>query len=258
MDRDEIIALYTRDQRVDVVYPTVRREVAGKIVRLVHTQTGGEGAVIYSRLDEAEVEAAIREQIDYFEGLGQDFEWKVYDYDTPPDLKDRLAAHGFELEDPDAIMVLDLQEAPESLFQPNSPAVRRINDPADIGDVMSVEEAVWGEDFAHLAHNLAWTLTHHPEQLSLYVAYLDGAPVSAGWVFFPSGSQFASLWGGSTLSEYRGRGLYTALLAARARETRGRGRRYLTVDASPVSRPILEKFGFQMIAWAWACNWKIK
>jgi len=37
---------------------------------------------------------------------------------------------------------------------------------------------------------------------------------------------------------YRKRGLYTALLAVRAQEGRARQVKYLTVDASPMSRPI--------------------
>jgi GNAT superfamily N-acetyltransferase len=257
MDKDQIIALYTQDQRFDVEYPNMRREVVGEIVRLVHTEADGEGAVIYSRLDEAGVEAAIREQVAYFEGIGQDFEWKVYDYDTPPDLKERLATHGFELEDPDAIMVLDLEEAPETLFRPTGHTPKRIAHPEGIEDVMAVEEAVWGDDYSALGRSLAWTLAHRPHLLRVYVAYVDEAPVSAAWILLPEGSQFGSLWGGSTLSEYRGRGLYTALLAARAREATQRGVRYLTVDASPMSRPILEKFGFQTIAYAHACKWKI-
>ncbi|MCA9986957.1 MAG: GNAT family N-acetyltransferase, partial [Anaerolineales bacterium] len=73
---------------------------------------------------------------------------------------------------------------------------------------------------------------------------------------YPAGSQFASLWGGSTIERYRRQGLYTALLAARAQEARGRGVRYLTVDASPMSRPILEKLGFQFIAYSFPCKWQ--
>lgn len=257
MDKDPIVAVYTQDQRIDVQYPNLRREVVGKIVRLVHTQETGDGSVIYSRLDETEVEDAIREQVSFFESIGQDFEWKVYDYDSPPDLKERLAAHGFEIEDKDAIMVLDLEEAPEALFQPVPHAVRRITGPAGIDDVVSVEEAVWNEDFSELGHNLVHTLTHHPQQLSVYVAYVGDKSVSAAWIFFTVGSRFGSLWGGSTLPEYRRRGLYTALLAARAQEARDRQVRYLTVDASPMSRPILEKFGFQVIAFAYECKWEV-
>ena len=256
MDKEQIIALYDQDQRIDVKYPTLRREAVGELVRHVNRDTDGEGMVIYTRLDEADVEETIREQIAYYQGIGQNFEWKVYDYDSPPDLKERLAAHGFEVEDTDAIMVLDLEEAPEALFRPASPALTRIRDPEGIKDVLAVENTVWGDDYSELGRSLAYMLAHHPRVLSVYVAYVEGVPVSTGWIIFTEGSVFGSLWGGSTLSEYRGRGLYTALLAIRAREARERGVRYLTVDASPMSRPILEKFGFQVIAHAYACKKK--
>lgn len=258
MDINPIVALYTQDQRIDITYPGMRREVVGEIIRLVHTKKEeGDGAVIYSRLDETEVEETMREQIAYFESIEQDFEWKVYDYDTPPDLKERLAARGFEVEDPDAIMVLDLEEVPEPLLQPVAHWVKRITGPEGIKDVMAVEEAVWDGDYDDLGRFLARTLAEHPRLLSVYVAYIDEKPVSAGWTIYPEGSVFGSLWGGSTLSEYRGRGLYTALLAIRAQEARKRRVRFLTVDASPMSRPILEKFGFQVIAHAQACKWKV-
>jgi hypothetical protein len=256
MDKDQIIALYTQDQRFDVEYPRMRREVEGDVVRLVHTEADGEGSVIYSQLAESRVEAAIDEQVAYFEGVGQEFEWKVFDYDSPPDLKERLAARGFEVEDPDAIMVLDLDEASETLFRPSTQGVRRITDPERVADVMAVEDAVWDGDYSALGRSLAHTLAHHPHLLSVYVAYVDEVPASAGWILFREHSQFGSLWGGSTLSEYRGRGLYTALLGTRAREACERGVRYLTVDASPMSRPILERFGFEVIAFAHACKWK--
>ena len=257
MDKDRIIALYTQDQRFEVEYPRMRREVAGDVVRLVHTEADGEGSMIYSRLDESRVEAAIGEQVAYFEGIGQKFEWKVFDYDTPADLKERLAAHGFEVEDPDAIMVLDLDEASETLFRPIAHTVRRIADPGRVTDVMAVEDAVWDGDYSALGRSQAHTLAHHPHLLSVYVAYVDEVPASAGWIMFPEHSQFGCLWGGSTLSEYRGRGLYTALLGARAREARERQARYLTVDASPKSRPIVVTCGFEVIAFAYACKWKI-
>jgi predicted acetyltransferase len=92
--------------------------------------------------------------------------------------------------------------------------------------------------------------------MSVYVAYVDEQPASAAWIYFPKHSQFASLWGGSTIRSFRKRGLFTALLAVRAREAKARQARYLTVDASPMSRPILEKFGFERIAYSYPCKWK--
>ena len=58
------------------------------------------------------------------------------------------------------------------------------------------------------------------------------------------GTEFASLWGGSTLEAYRGRGIYRALVARRAALARDAGSAYLQVDASDMSRPILERLGF--------------
>jgi hypothetical protein len=236
----------------------VRREVTPNVVRLIDTTDAEEGAIIYSQLNEANADEIIREQVTYFEGIRQNFEWKVYDYDRPPDLKERLASFGFIVEEAEAIMVLDLEAAPEMLWQPVRHNLERIIDPEKVSDVMTVEGQVWNEDFSRLGHYLGGALSQYPEQMSVYVAYIDGQPVSTAWVYFPKNSQFASLWGGSTLSGFRKRGLYTALLAVRAQEAKARQVRYLTVDASPMSRPILEKFGFEMIAYSYPCKWKIK
>jgi GNAT superfamily N-acetyltransferase len=258
MNKSQVIALYTQDQRIDVEYPDTRREVTPNVVR--HTGISGtrEGVVIYSQLNEANAGDVIREQIAYFESLRQDFEWKVYDYDQPPDLKERLGSSGFIVGEAEAIMVLDLEEAPGILWQPVTQHVQRITDPEKISDVQSVEVQVWDEDFSWLDSYLGEALRNYPERMSVYVAYIDEQPASAAWMYFPEHSQFASLWGGSTLSDFRKRGLYTALLAIRAQEAKARQVRYLTVDASPMSRPILEKFGFELIALSYPCKWKLK
>lgn len=59
-----------------------------------------------------------------------------------------------------------------------------------------------------------------------------------------AGTGFASLWGGSTLPEWRRRGIYRALVVHRARLAAQRDRTLLQVDASDDSRPILERLGF--------------
>jgi GNAT superfamily N-acetyltransferase len=63
-------------------------------------------------------------------------------------------------------------------------------------------------------------------------------------VRFVQGTDFATLWGGSTLPDWRGRGIYRAIVAYRANLAAQRGFRYLQVDASADSRPILERLGF--------------
>jgi hypothetical protein len=256
MNRSQMIALYDQDQRKDVEYPGMRREVTPNVVRHIDISGSREGTVIYSQLNKADAEDIIREQVLYFESIGQDFEWKVYDYDQPPDLKDRLVSYGFLVEEAEAILMLDLEVAPEILWQPVLHNVQRIKNPENLSDVLTVEQQVWDEDFSWLVEYLGEALGHYPERMSVYVAYVDEQPASAAWIYFPEHSQFASLWGGSTISGFRKQGLFTSLLAVRAQEAKARQVKYLTVDASPMSRPILEKFGFEMIAYSYPCKWK--
>jgi hypothetical protein len=90
-----------------------------------------------------------------------------------------------------------------------------------------------------------------------YVAYdaPGGEPVSIGRLYTHPDSAFGGLYGGGTLAAFRGRGFYRATVAARARDARELGARYLLVDALPTSRPILESLGFQHLTDTWPCEW---
>ncbi len=256
MQIDELRALYDQDQRRYVQYPDTRREVTAEVVRNIQTVGRGRGWVIWSRLTAETADRVIDEQLARFRDLGCEFEWKVFSHDEPADLCDRLAARGFEIEEPaEAVMVLDLQTLPRLLSQPIPQGIRRITGPEEIPAVMTVLAQVWNEDYTPLGEELAHEMRHTPDALSVYAAFVDGQPVSVAWSRFTPNSEFAGLWGGSTLPQYRKQGLYSGLLAVRAREALARGRRFLTVDASPMSRPILERFGFVTIAMATACVW---
>ena len=250
MDNKELLAIFDREQRRDANEPASRREVTPYVVRHVPQYADARwGWVIYSQLAGADVDAVIEEQIAYFKALGLNFEWKWYSHDEPPDLPARLIAHGFEPENPESLMVLDLEPAPPALWRAPTERVRRIMDQAGLADVVAVENAVWG-DASHdwIAEELAHEMEDAPDLLSVYCASVGDAPASTAWIRFHPGTHFASLWGGSTVALFRKRGLYTALLAARAQEARDKGYRFLTVDASEMSRPILEKHGFVKVA----------
>jgi GNAT superfamily N-acetyltransferase len=255
---DEIRRLYDQQQRINIEYANTRREVTPRTVRLIDT-LGGHSTIIHSQVDEATADATIRAEQDYFRGLDgfENLEWKLFDYDQPADLKARLVAHGFTPEEPDAVLILDLEAIPTALLQPVTHDVRRITDPANLDGVRSIKQAVWGDDGEDwVSDTLGATLRDAPDELSVYVAYVDGIPASAAWIDFHEGNAFSGLWGGSTLPQYRNRGLYTALVSVRAQEAIRRGARYLTIDASPMSRAVLEKHGFQLMAYAWECNWR--
>ncbi len=255
MDMQEVLALFDKEQRIEIEYPGARKEVLPHVVRFVRPSPG-KNFILHSRLNETNVDAAIQEQVAYFTQMDQPFEWKVYDYDTPPDLKDRLVASGFQPDDdPDAVMVLDLQEAPPALLEPILVDVRRLTRRDQLDDIVRVEGQVLGGNFDWLKQHLGDHL-EIPGYVSVYAAYVDSQPACTGWVYFHPYSQFAGLFGGATLSDHRRRGLYTAVVAIRAQEATQRGYRFLTTGASPMSHPVLAKHGFRLLTYAHAYEWK--
>ena len=107
---------------------------------------------------------------------------------------------------------------------------------------------VFGEDHSPLGKTLLAGLAHQPSTAAAVVAMAGQTPIAAGRVEFHSGTDFASLWGGGTLPAWRGRGVFRSLVAHRAAQASARGFRYLQVDASPDSRPILRRLGFVELA----------
>lgn len=226
--------------------PGVRYEHAGNVVLAV----GSRNAVVFARLTAGNADAAVAEQTAFFRsvaGAGDTIEWKVYGHDCPSDLGARLAAAGFEPEEPETLMVFDLQErwragtdAPDSNI-----VIRRVMDAAGLADAVGAAAAAFGRDAAWQAERTKRDGARLADpDYSLYVAYAGGRPVASARAEFPPGRSFAELWGGGTVVEYRRRGIYRALVRIRADEARLRGYRYLRVDARETSRPILERLGF--------------
>ncbi|MBK8795735.1 MAG: GNAT family N-acetyltransferase [Anaerolineales bacterium] len=154
-------------------------------------------------------------------------------------------------------MALPLAGAPAELLAPVTHDVRRILDPAQLADIKRIKEEVWGEEREFVSEFLRHVLLESPQRMSIYIAYADQDPVACGWIHFAEKGPFASLWGGSTLAGYRKQGFYTALLAVRVQEAIARGKQYLTIDASPMSRPIVEHFGFVKLAESTPCHWHV-
>ena len=220
--------------------------------------SGRANMVLHSDLDEASADAAIEAEVLHFQGLGQSFEWKVYSHDRPRNLRERLAARGFSVGADEAIMALDLAEwkdSPGAVPKTTSEfEIRRISGSEGLADMAAVLAAVWGEDPREQIQEFATLLRDHPAFMSAYVAYTGDKPVATCRINFPEGSPFASLWGGSTLAEFRGRGIYSVMLRIRVEEARRRGYSYLTIDALPTSRPIVERRGFRLLCVSNPCT----
>ncbi|MEW2133145.1 GNAT family N-acetyltransferase [Streptomyces sp. NPDC005435] len=248
MDETAVLAAYDREMREGARAdgPGARIERAGGVVRHV-SETGGWNAVLWSGLDETDAQRAIEEQIAHFTGLGQEFEWKLYGHDRPADLGERLGAAGFRAEDEETLMVAETARVAQDAEPPAGVRVVRATDEAGIELVVRVHDEVFGKDGARLRHHLLTRLAADPGTVLAVVALAGDEPVAAARLELVPGTAFAGLWGGGTVERWRGRGVYRALVAHRARAAAAHGCRYLQVDASDMSRPILERLGFRAL-----------
>jgi GNAT superfamily N-acetyltransferase len=222
----------------------VRVERANHVIREVSTDDDGWAAVVWSDLDEGTADRAIDDQVAYFAGVRRAFEWKLYDGDEPPDLADRLQARGFRAEGPEALMIADIEELDLGAEPPAGVRVVEVHD----ADGMELFTRVGAEAFGRvqdgLARDFLARLQTEPDSLTIVLAMAGERPVCGARTEFHPGTDFASLWGGGTAPDWRGRGVYRSTVAYRAREARDRGYRYLRVDAMPASEPILTRLGF--------------
>src|SRR5215469_16028624 len=83
---------------------------AGPVVRW--TAAGGPGwsGIAWSDLDDETADEAIADQVRFFRGRGERFEWKLYSYDQPADLGQRLHAAGFVRGDEESLMIAEVAE----------------------------------------------------------------------------------------------------------------------------------------------------
>jgi GNAT superfamily N-acetyltransferase len=190
------------------------------------------------------LDALIARQVHFFSERGERFEWKLHAHDRPPELAERLLAAGFAAEETETVVVAPVSGIVAEPRLPDGVRLREVTGRVDFDRIAAMEEAIWGDDRGWLADSLEAEHAADPSAITIVVAEADDVVVCAGWVRFPRGTEFATLWGGGTLPEWRGRGIYRALVAYRANLAAQRGFGYLQVDASDDSRPILERLGF--------------
>jgi hypothetical protein len=206
------------------------------------------GFVSYESLDGVDdVDALIADTVAFFAAIPQveEFEWKTRGHDWPADLGARLEAQGLEPEEVETVMVGEAAGLAVDVDLPPGVVVRRVDDlperDAVVTEAAGMQRAVFGDGPS--AAEVLDRLDRMAGLETFWVAEADGRVVSAGRLALVEGTEFAGLWGGATLEEWRGRGIYRALTAARAGAALAQGVRYMHSDCSAMSRPILERSG---------------
>ncbi|MGW5241076.1 GNAT family N-acetyltransferase [Monashia sp. NPDC004114] len=252
----ELLRVFHDQTRAPVLLGTAARpiELDGPVRRQYDLDPAGHYAMIESPdglgPDPAAYDAVIARQRDFFAARGQRVEWKTYDYDEPADLGARLLAAGFVKEDDEALILGEAAPlAAQEITLPPGVVVRAADSFEDFVRMREMSETVWGDDHSWVTESLYPDWVARPGTMDVVVVEesREGPVLCAARGEYDS-SGFVGLWGGSTLPEWRGKGLYRATLLHRARLGLERGKEYVRVDASPDSEPILRRLGLHRVA----------
>jgi hypothetical protein len=161
--------------------------------------------------------------------------WWLTERSTPADLEQRLLARGLRLIESDYLHAAMVS----TTAPPEVPGieVRRVETLAD----HSVARRLAHPELSDEQLAAEWKNGDEPT----WIAYVDGRPASVGRAIYTRAGAY--LMGGSTAEWARGRGAYRATVRARWDEAVRRGTPALAVGAGPMSRPILERLGFEQV-----------
>lgn len=200
----------------------------------------------------ASLDALIQRTITHFrdETDVDDVEWKTRGHDQPADLAERLRAAGFRAHPEETVMVGEAAALAVPVPIPAGVTLRRLDRTAatfadDAHRMAAMQSEVFGA--GPTGDELIGRLLQPDGRAEAWVAEADGAVICAGRLEVVPGTEFAGLWGGGTLEQWRGRGIYRALVSARASSAIDRGVHYLQSDCTEMSRPILERAGLTRV-----------
>ena len=169
-------------------------------------------------------------------------EWKIRSHDRPDDLAARLRRAGFVPEPRETVLIgLAAEQAARQAGSVPEVSIRLTDTAEDMRQIAAMESEVWAQDWSWLADDLAGRVA--TGQFAVFVAEVGDQVVS---------------WPGRCCKPARTRGPVGSPDPGRlarpghlpcaggppGRTAAGRGVRYLQVDASDDSRPILERLGF--------------
>ena len=257
----EYLDAYDRQLRTDAETPSAIAVTRLGPLRLV-TFAGGRGFVTYRDLGGADSDAIARcvegALTHYREDSGiTRVEWKTREHDHAPGLHDALVRNGFVPGEPESIMIGEAALLAVDAPLPNGIQLRRVTSESDVRALSVMQEEVFGGEFAEEMADALLRRLAFGDGMELWVAEADGEIVSAGRLEPVPATEFAGIWGGATRPEWRGRGIYRAITAARARSALALGKRLIHSDSTEDSRPILERAGLVKVSTTTPYQWAV-
>lgn len=259
-DAARLLAAYDEQLRTDAETPSAISVTRHGSLRLV-SFAGGRGFVTYRDLGGADAGAIRRLVPEVLAHYQTDpkidrVEWKTRGHDHAPGLNEALVENGFVPDEPESIMIGDARVLAVDVPLPEGVTVRRVTEEGDVRDMSAMQDEVFGDPVSDETANALLRRLSFDDQMELWVAEAKGRIVSAGRLEPARGTDFAGIWGGATVKDWRGRGIYRALTAARARSALRVGKTLINSDSTEFSRPILQRSGLVKVSTTTPYRWR--
>ena len=258
--RAQFLAAYDEQLRTDAETPSAIKVIAHGPLRLV-TFMNGRGFITYRNLGGAEraaIQRLVPEAMAYYQGDSEitRVEWKTRGHDHAPGLHEALIDNGFIRDEEESIMIGEASALAVDVPLPEGVTLRRVTEESDVRAMSAMQDEVFGDPVSDdTADALLRRLAIDPG-MELWVAEVQGRIVTAGRLELVPETKFAGIWGGATREQWRGRGIYRALTAARACSALNRGKSLIHSDSTEFSRPILERSGLLKVSTTTPYSWK--
>jgi acetyltransferase (GNAT) family protein len=260
IDSTHLLAAYDEQLRTDAETPSAVSVTRHGSLHLV-TFAGGRGFVTYRDLggaDAGTIRRLVPEVFAHYRANPEisRVEWKTRGHDHAPGLHEALLENGFVADEPESIMIGEARLLAVEVPLPEDVTLRRVTEEADVRAMSAMQDEVFGDPVSDAMANAILRRLALDDGMELWVAEAEGRIVSAGRLEPVRGTNFAGIWGGATRAEWRGRGIYRALTAARARSAIAMGKTLINSDSTEYSRPILERAGLVKVSTTTPYHWR--
>ncbi|MGH3095554.1 MAG: GNAT family N-acetyltransferase [Streptosporangiales bacterium] len=255
-----LLAAYDEQLRTDAETPSALSVTHLGPLRLV-TFPGGRGFVTYKDLggsDRDLIQCLVEKALVHY---SQDpeidrVEWKTRGHDRAPGLYEALLDNGFGPDEPESVMIGGAHTLAVDVALPAGVQLRPVTTESDVRAMCAMQGEVFDDPVPDETADALLRRLSFDDGMELWVAESQGRVISAGRLEPVRGSEFAGIWGGATRPEWRGRGIYRALTAARARSALRAGKRLIHSDSTEYSRPILERSGLVRVSTTTPYHWR--
>jgi GNAT superfamily N-acetyltransferase len=204
------------------------------------------GMVLRPRL--RDVDATLAAARAWFAERGRaEYTWMVADSSVPSDLIEQLHARGLTPDADHVVTGMVLEHEPEAVAG------------VEVRKVTTYEESLAGmmlswKSFEFTPAQIEEGTKAHRKRYEIwkefqggdnFIALVEGEIVGSGGAAYLAPGVY--LLGGNVAEHMRGRGIYRALVRARWDEAKRRGTPALVVQAGKMSKPILERLGFETV-----------